>query len=109
MLMKKNENERVHQNIERCFSMKNAFYSLINAFRSDKNAFCIRRNAFFAVPHCYGMLSSQFKIVRLMDRKLSEPFFLEWSGKDSIEMRSLSLTFSRETLENGFFELMNAF
>ncbi len=55
------------------------------------------------------MLSSQFEIVRLMDRKLSEPFFLEWSGKDSIEMRSLSLTFFRETLENGFFELMNAF
>ncbi len=41
MLMKKTENERVHQNIERFFSMKNAFYSLINAFRSDKNAFCI--------------------------------------------------------------------
>ncbi len=56
--------------------MKNAFYSLMNAF--------------FAVLHCYRMFSSQFKIVRLMDRKLS-------------------LTFSRETLENGFFELMNAF
>jgi hypothetical protein len=55
------------------------------------------------------MLSSQFKIVRLMDRKLSEPFFLKWRGKDSIGMRSLSLTFSRETLENAFFELMNAF
>jgi len=77
------------------FSMKNAFYSLINVF--------------FAVPHCYGTLFSQFRIVRLMDRKFSDPFFLEWSGKDSIEMRLLSLTFSRETLENGFFELMNAF
>jgi hypothetical protein len=44
-----------------------------------------------------------------MDRKLSELFFFEWSGKDSIEMRSLSLTFSIETLENGFFELMNEF
>jgi hypothetical protein len=81
MLMKKTENERVHQNIERFFSMKNAFYGLINAFR----------------------------IVLLIDRKLFEPFFLEWLGKDSIEMRSLFLTFSREILENGFVELMNAF
>ncbi len=88
MLMKKTENERVHQKIERFFSMKNAFYGLINAF-------CILRNAFFSVPHCYGMLSSQFKIVLLMNRKLSEPFFLEWSGKDFIKMRSLSLTFSK--------------
>ncbi len=61
---------------------------------------------FHNVMECFPLIS---KLFVLLDRKLSEPFFLEWSGKDSIEMRSLSLTFSRETLENGFFELMNAF
>jgi hypothetical protein len=68
MLMKRNENERVHQNIESFFSMKNTFYSLMNPFRSDKNAF-------FAVPHCYGMVSSPFQIVLHLNRKLSDPFF----------------------------------
>ena len=35
--------------------------------------------------------------------------FLERSESDSIKMRMLSLTFSQEILENGFFKLMDAF
>ncbi len=91
------------------FAIKNAFYSLMNAFQSDKNVFCIRRNAFSAVPQLFGMVSSRFKIVLHLNRKLSEPFFFGTVRIGFRKMRSLSLTFSRETLKIGFFELMNAF
>jgi hypothetical protein len=43
-----------------------------------------------------------------LNRNLSKPLFFRTVKKEIMKSRSLSLSFSRETLKNGFFELMNA-
>jgi len=42
-----------------------------------------KMNAFFAVPHCYGMVSSGFKIVLDLNRNLFEKV-LFWNGQNRI-------------------------